>query len=429
MTIENNIRIFIGMYKRYITNSLIEALSDTPVILVNGARQTGKSTLCKSLMENPDLKEVFSEESMITMDDPTTLEAAKRDPLGFLTDLGKHIVIDEVQRAPELFLSLKKLVDEDRKGRKVILTGSANVMLLPKIGDSLAGRIEINTLWPLSQDEISGTKSLFLETLVKENKPFRYYKTTWREIASMMRLGGYPESLERKSPQRRNKWFNDYLTAILQKDIRDISNIEGINEIPHLLKLIATRVGSTINMSDIGRLAGIRNTTLKRYFTLLESIFMIIKVPAWTKNTEGNLVKSPKVYLNDTGLLNHLIGREDEKFLEQRSNAGAFLENFIVMEIVKQLTWSPLSLKPYHFSIHKGSEVDLILEDKRGDIYGIEIKSASTLQGKDFNGLRRLTQLAGDKFKRGIVLYTGEKYLGGFGNNLQAVPVSSVWAC
>lgn len=419
--------MLIGMYKRYIANSLIEALSDTPIVLVNGARQAGKSTLCTALMEDPELKQIFSAESMITMDDPTTLEAAKRDPLGFLTDLGKHVVIDEVQRAPELFLSMKKLIDEDRKGRRIILTGSANVLLLPKIGDSLAGRMEINTLWPLSQDEISGTRSFFLETLVNENEPFSSSKTTWSKIAEMIRLGGYPESLERKSQQRRSKWFNDYLTAILQKDIRDISNIEGLNEIPNLLKLIATRVGSTLNLSDIGRLAGISHTTLKRYFTLLENIFMIVKVPAWTKNTEGKLVKSPKVYLNDTGLLNHLIGKEDERFLEQRSNAGSFLENFIVMEIVKQLTWSPISLKPYHFSIHRGSEVDLVLEDNSGDIYGIEIKSASTLQGKDFNGLRRLSQLVGEKFKRGIVLYTGEQYLGGFGDNLQAVPIVSVW--
>jgi hypothetical protein len=415
------------MYKRFIATSLIEALSDTPVILVNGARQTGKSTLCKELMEDPDLKKVFLAESMVTMDDPTTLEAARRDPLGFLIDLGKHVVIDEVQRAPELFLSIKKIVDEDRKGRKIILTGSANVMLLPKIGDSLAGRIEINTLWPLSQDEIVGSKSLFLNTLINQDKSFKSSKTGWQEIAAMVRLGGYPEALERKASQRRNKWFQDYLTAILQKDIRDISNIEGINEIPNILRLIATRVGSTINLSDIGRLAGISHTTLKRYFTLLENIFMIMKIPAWTKNTEGKLVKSPKVFLNDTGLLNHLIGREDEKFLEVRSNAGAFLENFVVMEIIKQLTWSPVTLKPYHFSIHKGSEVDLVLEGKRGEVYGIEIKSASTLQGKDFNGLRRLSELAGDKFKRGIVLYTGEQYLGGFGNNIQAVPISSVW--
>lgn len=411
------------MYRRNITDSVIEALTDTPVILVNGARQTGKSTLCEKIVE-----EGAFQGKLVTMDDPATLLAAQKDPLGFLEDLGKHVIIDEVQRTPELFLPMKKLVDEDRKGRRIILTGSANVMMLPKVWDSLAGRIEIHNLWPLSQDEIDGKRSNFLNTLVNTDQKFAASKVTWKDIAARMRVGGYPESIARSSSSRRNKWFADYLTAILQKDIRELANIEGLTEIPNILKLIATRVGSTINMSDISRLSGVKNTTLKRYVTLLEHIFLIVHVPAWTKNAEGEFVKSSKVYLNDTGLLNHLIGQEDDSFLEQRSNAGAYLENFIVMEILKQLSWSELYLKPYHFSIQRGSEVDLVLEDRAGGLFGIEIKSAASLQDSDFNGLRKLSTLAGKKFKRGIVLYTGEQYLGGFGDNLQAVPISAVWS-
>ena len=411
------------MYKRNITNSVIEALTDTPVILVNGARQTGKSTLCETIVE-----EVGFQGKFVTMDDPATLLAAQKDPLGFLQDLGKRVIIDEVQRTPELFLPIKKLVDEDRKDRRIILTGSANVMMLPKVGDSLAGRIEIHNLWPLSQDEIKGKKSNFLHNLLDVDKKFSSSNITWKDIAAKMRVGGYPESIARSSSSRRNKWFSDYMTAILQKDIRELANIEGLKEIPNILKLIATRVSSTINMSDIARLSGVKNTTLKRYVTLLEHIFLIVHVPAWTKNAEGEFVKSSKVYLNDTGLLNHLIGHEDDSFLEQRSNAGAYLENFVVMEIMKQLSWSELYLKPYHFSIHKGSEVDLVLEDRAGGLFGIEIKSAATLHDSDFNGLRRLSKMVGKKFKRGIVLYTGEQYLGGFGNNLQAVPVSAIWS-
>jgi len=410
------------MYKRNITKSIIEALADTPVILINGARQTGKSTLCKDLIKSGEFHG-----QIVTMDDPVTLLAAQKDPLGFLEDLDKHVIIDEVQRAPGLLLPIKKLIDEDRAGRRIIITGSADIMMLPKVGDSLAGRIEIHNLWPLSQDEIAGTESAFLNTLIKPDGKFKSANISWKDIASRMRVGGYPESLERSSPQRRNKWFSDYITAILQKDIRDLANIEGLTELPNVLKLIATRVGSTINMSDISRLSGIKNTTLKRYITLLEHTFLIIKVPAWTKNTEGRFVKSPKMYLNDTGLLNHLIGFEDEAYLDQRVNAGACLENFVVMEIIKQLGWSNSQLKPYHFSMHRGSEVDLVLEDQRGGLYGIEVKSSATLQNKDFGGLKRLAQFAGDKFKRGIVLYSGEQYLGGFGENLQAVPLSSIW--
>lgn len=410
------------MYRRNITSSIAEALSDTPVILITGARQTGKSTLCKKMIEEGSFKGQF-----VTMDDPASLSAAQNDPLGFLIDLGKHAIIDEVQRAPGLFIPIKKLIDDDRKARRLILTGSANVMMLPKVGESLAGRIEIHNLWPLSQDEIAGTPSEFLPTLINPDKKFKSSAEPWKNIAARMRVGGYPEPLERKTSSRRDKWFADYVTAILQKDIRELANIEGLTEIPNVLKLIATRIGSTINMSDISRLSGITNSTLKRYVTLLEHIFLIVKIPAWTKNTEGQFVKSPKVYLNDTGLFNHLIGQEDEGFLEQRSNAGAYLENFVVMEIIKQLSWSGLSLKPYHFSIHKGAEVDLVLEDKQGGVYGIEIKSAATIQSKTFKGLKRLSELAGDQFKRGIVLYSGDQYLGGFGENLQAVPLSAVW--
>ncbi len=410
------------MYVRNIKKSIIYALSDTPVILVNGARQTGKSTLCKMIM-----KEVGFQGKFVTMDDPSILVAARKDPLGFLEDLGKQVIIDEVQRAPEIFLSIKKLIDEDRKNRRIILTGSANVMMLPKIGDSLAGRIEIHNLWPLSQDEINGKCSNFLHILINVEKKFESSKILWKEIAAKMIVGGYPESLERSTTSRRNKWFADYLTAILQKDIRELSNIEGLTEIPNILKLIASRVGSTINMSDIARLSGVKNTTLKRYIALLEHIFLIIKIPAWTKNTEGSFVKSPKIYLNDTGLLNNLIGLGDDSFLEQRSNAGAYLENFIVMEIIKQLSWSGLYLKAYHFSIHRGAEVDIVLEDRAGGLYGIEIKSSASIQDSDFNSLRKLANLTGNKFKRGIILYTGEQYIGGFGANLQAVPISAVW--
>lgn len=411
------------MYRRNITDSIIEALADTPVILVNGARQTGKSTLCETIIEEGAFQGKF-----VTMDDPATLLAAQKDPLGFLEDLGKHVVIDEVQRTPELFLPIKKLVDEDRKGRRIILTGSADVMMLPKVGDSLAGRIEIHNLWPLSQDEMEGKKSAFLKTLINPDQKFGDLTSPWKDIAARMRVGGYPESIARSSASRRNKWFSDYITAVLQKDIRELANIEGLTEIPNILKLIATRIGSTINMSDISRLSGVKNTTLKRYVTLLEHIFLIVNIPAWTKNAEGEFVKSPKVYLNDTGLLNHLIGQEDESFLEQRSNAGAYLENFVVLEILKQLSWSDLYLKPYHFSIHRGSEVDLVLEDRTGGVFGIEIKSSATLQDKDFSGLRKLATMADKKFKRGIVLYTGDQYLGGFGKNLNAVPISNIWA-
>lgn len=365
---------------------------------------------------------------IMTMDDPTTLTAAQADPLGFLQDLSSHAIIDEVQRAPELFLSIKKLVDENRKGRRLILTGSADVMTLPQVADSLAGRIEIHNLWPLSQTEILGKRSKFLSTLVATDGRFQSYKHNWKDIIEDIRAGGYPEALQRETEGRKAKWFESYIGAVLQKDIRNLANIEGLTQLPNILQFIGTRVGSTVNLSDIARLSGVKNTTLQRYMALLEHVFLILKIPAWTPNIEGQFVKSPKIFLNDTGLLCHLRGESVDSLMANRTTVAAFLENFIVMEIIKQLSWSDLFLKPYHFSIHSGAEVDLVLEDRKKQLYGIEIKSTASVGQNDFKGLKRLAEVAGKKFQRGVVLYGGEHMVGGFGENLQAVPLSAVWS-
>ncbi len=410
------------MFKRLLATPIEEALSDTPVLLLNGARQTGKSTLCNQLIDDGVFKG-----TLVTLDDTTTLNAARLNPMAFLEDMDQHLIIDEVQRAPELFLSIKKLVDKDRKTRRFILTGSSDVMTLPKVADSLAGRIEIFNLWPLSQNELNATTSHFLTNLVSANGKFATMTTQWKDILQMIVTGGYPEAVLRETTQRRSRWFSSYLTSILQKDIRELAHIEGLTQIPQVLQLIATRISSTINLSEIARLSGIKNTTLQRYVALLQQIFLIIKIPAWTPNTEGQFVKSPKIYLNDTGLLSHLRGENDKDLNVSRKDAGAYLENFIVMEILKQISWSSQSFTPYHFSIHKGSEVDLVLANQKSQLYGIEIKSAASLNESDFQGLRKLALLCGSKFQKGIILYTGEKTIP-FGDNLYAVPVSAVWA-
>ena len=273
------------MYHRHITRLIREALTDTPVILLLGARQTGKSTFCSQLLEDGTFNAQF-----ITFDDPATLAAAGADPLGFLKGLNEHVVLDEIQRAPELFLSIKKLVDQDRKSRRFILTGSANVMTLPKVADSLAGRIEIHTLWPLSMNEIIGNTSDFLAILTAQKDKFSADKSRWEDILQAIMVGGYPEVVQR-STDRRAKWFESYMLSVLQKDIRDLANIEGLTQIPNILQLIATRIGSTINMSAISRLSGVKNTTLQRYMALLEHVFLLVKVPAWTPNPEGQFCK------------------------------------------------------------------------------------------------------------------------------------------
>lgn len=408
------------MYHRQITQLIAEALEDTPVIVLNGARQTGKSTLCQQLLDN----NIFTGQ-LITFDDPTVLAAAQTDPLGFVNDRGDHLILDEVQRVPELFLSIKKTVDQDRPDRRFILTGSVDVMMLPTIADSLAGRLEIHNLWPLSQGEIMNQPATFLEKLTAQENEFTPSRSSWQEVLQAISIGGYPEVIQRKA-DRRTRWFASYMLSVLQKDIRELANIEGLTQLPNILQLVATRVGSTINLSDIARLSGVKNTTLQRYMALLEHVFLLIKIPAWTPNSEGRFVKSPKLYLNDSGLLGYLRGEDAESLLENRTTAGAFLENFVVMEIIKQLSWSDQTLTPYHFSLHQGAEVDLVLENRKGHLFGIEIKSAATLRESDFKGLKYLAALAPDKFQKGIILYRGEQTLR-FGDRLYAVPVSNLW--
>lgn len=409
------------MYHRYLGDRIRVALNDTPVVMLNGARQTGKSTLCQQLITSG----TFTGE-LLTLDDPTTLEAAQLNALAFLQGYGKALIIDEIQRAPELLLSMKKLVDSDRQGRRFILTGSADVMMLPKVADSLAGRMEIMHLWPLSQSEILNRRPHFVDHLVAEGAGFGSASVSWEELIQAFLTGGYPESLVRNQAARRTKWLESYLASLLQKDIRDLSNIEGLSQIPNILQLVAARIGSTINFSDISRLSGVKNTTLQRYIALLEHIFLLVKIPAWTPNAEGKFVKSPKVYLNDTGLLCHLRGEDHHSLQAGRTAAGKVFENFVVLEILKQLSWSDRSLVPFHFSIHKSHEVDLVLVSRKSQFYGIEIKDASSLNTSDFNGLRRLEELTKSKFKKGIVLYTGDKMVP-FGKNMFAVPVSGIW--
>ena len=303
-------------------------------------------------------------------------------------------------------------------------------MTLPKVSESLAGRIEIHNLWPLSQGEVQGTRSKFLADLVADSSVFKTQKVLWHALVSMMVLGGYPEVLERANDARREKWFESYMQSILQKDIRELANIDGLVEIPRLLELIAGKAGSLLNIADIGRILGMPNTTLNRYYSLLQHVFLVVQLPAWTPNLEGRVVKSPKVFLADTGLLCYLRGIDTESLLEDRHQAGAILENFVVMEVLKQLSWAEpgegSGLKAYHFRTHKGQEVDIVLADRRKRLFGIEVKAAASVQGKDFKGLRYLQESRPEQFQKGVVLYTGSEVIQ-FGDHLWAVPVSCLW--
>jgi len=300
------------MFTRNLSSRVLAALADTPVVLLHGARQTGKSTLVQRLVSH-DYRARY-----VTLDDPTVLAAARADPAGFLAALEGPVALDEVQRAPGLFLAIKAQVDRGRHAGRYLLTGSANVLMVPKLSESLAGRMEILTLWPLSQGEIEDHRENFVDVL------FGHGSITLEEgteggsdLTTRMLRGGYPEACRRSTWARRRAWFDSYLATILQRDVRDLANIEGLAAMPRLLAFLAGRIGSLVNHAEVSRSLAMPQSTLKRYMVLLAATFLVHTVPPWSGSLGKRLVKSPKLYLIDTGLVASLLGHSGEESLER----------------------------------------------------------------------------------------------------------------
>jgi predicted AAA+ superfamily ATPase len=416
------------MYRRNITEQLHDALADTPVVLLCGARQTGKTTLVRAQQGLAGTPANY----YATLDDLDVLAAATSDPVGFIANLsasGEPVILDEVQRAPGLFPVIKASVDRDRRPGRFLLTGSTNVLLLPKLSESLAGRMEILTLWPLSQAEIQGVSESFVDKLFASTSPMKAFASapvvSRDEVIGRIVQGGYPEAMAR-SARRRQAWFESYIATILQRDVRDLANIEGLTQMPRLLAILAARTASLLNAADISRNANLSYSTLTRYLTLLETTYLVRTVPAWSGNLTTRLIKSPKIVLTDTGLAAHLLGVSEARLLQEPTHLGGLLENFVVMEVLKDIGWSETRPTLYHWHTANREEVDLLLEQRDGSLVGIEVKASSTVGAGDFKGLRALESLTAERFLRGIVLYTGERVVP-FGEKLFAVPLSAIW--
>ena len=407
------------MTQRHLAVRIREAAADTPVLILSGARQTGKSTMAQGLCREG----LF--QHYVTLDDAVTLAAAKNDPAGFLDGFSGPTVIDEAQHAPELFPAIKAAVDRNRKPGRFLLTGSANVLLLPAISESLAGRMEIFTLRPLSQGEIRGTKEGFLSMAFAEKAPKSREYPPERNLIGSALSGGFPEALERKDARRR-AWFSAYVTAVLQRDIRDLAHIEGLTDLPRLLALLAARAASLINFSDVSRALAMPLTTLRRYLTLLETAYLTQFLPAWSGDLGRRLVKAPKLMLCDTGLLSHLVGLTPERLQSHPELSGPLVENFVFLEMQKQAGWDANPPSLFHFRSHTGQEVDLVLENSAGKLVGIEVKASATVDAKAFRGLQSLAEATKRRFHRGIVLYAGRQTLP-FGSGMFAMPISSLW--
>lgn len=407
------------MFRRNIETAVEKALTDTPVVLINGARQTGKSTLVQASANR-------TQAQYLTLDDAATLHLASSDPTGFIRNLQRPVVIDEIQKAPDLFPAIKLTVDRHRQPGQFLLTGSSNILTLPNLSESLAGRMEVIPLHPLSAGELAGRIEGFIPRLFRRTT--EPWKATPDPLPISVRLvrGGYPEAVDRPIDARRDAWFGSYVSTLLQRDVRDLARVEGLHALPNLLRLVTARSAGLLNMSDVGRDAGLPHSTLSRYLSLLECVFLIHRVPAWSHNLGQRLVKAPKIHLLDPGLALHLIGADETRLSADRMLLGRMLESFVVGEVRKQLSWASPGTGLHHYRTSAGSEVDIVLEDRQGALCGIEVKASATVGPSDFSGLKALRDQVGERFRTGVILYLGDQILP-FGDDLWLLPVEALW--
>ena len=408
-----------SLYPRFLKERLAEALKDTPVVLVHGPRQCGKTTLAK--IQGAELEyEYFS------FDDDGLREAAVEDPQGFVGNLPDKAILDEVQRTAELFNAIKLSVDRDRKPGRFILTGSANILTLPRLSDSLAGRMEILRLWPLSQSEILGSKPTFIERLFSADFKTQSTERLGMELADRIAGGGFPAALSRQTGRRRENWYRDYIDTLIQRDIQDLARIQHLDALPKLVKLLAGQTAQLLNISNLASPFEISNPTIKEYVTLLRQLFLIDELQPWFSNRLSRLVKSPKIHLGDTGLACSLLSLDADSLIDDRSLLGQLLETFLYQELRKQASWDEERVNFFHLRGKDGMEVDFVLERKGRELAGIEVKASATARSSDFKGLRKLQDALGKRFKCGIVLYDGESVIP-FGDQLYAVPLNLLW--
>jgi len=406
------------IFRRYIEKNVTEALEDTRVVLVVGPRQAGKTTLMRQF--------VSDDRPYLTLDDPATFSRAKADPVEFVRSLNKA-VIDEIQRAPELMMVIKESVDRDTHPGRFLLTGSANVMALPTVGDSLAGRIEIVTLLPLSQAEITGTPGKLIDRLFTGEGPALQGSPIFGDpLLQAVLKGGYPEALRRASASRRAIWLQDYLALVLDRDVRDIANIDQLDKLPMLMRMLGEQAGQLVNIRALSVALGISAPTVQRYITVLERMFLLRQIRPWFSNRLSRLIKSPKLHMVDSGLLATLRDATTATLAADRSRLGPLLESFVVSEVLKSLSWNETRAQISHFRTKDQDEVDLVLEDARGRIIGIEIKAAATLRPNDFSGLRKLQEAAGEKFVQGLLLHDHDRVTP-YSEKIRAAPVSLLW--
>lgn len=405
------------MYPRFVERRVRNALAETRVVLITGPRQSGKTTLAQKIAD--------ADMPYVTLDDQTILDAANADPIGFLRTY-ERAVFDEIQRAPGLILAIKTAVDSDPRPGRFLLTGSANFMTLPRVADSLAGRMSVIRLLPLAQAEIRGHVPSFLEQVFNGNPPSAPSTSVGNDLLDIALTGGYPEVVDRTTwPSRRN-WILDYVQSTIQRDVQEVARVDQLSALPRLFRVLAEFSGQLANYSGIGNMVNLNHVTARRYIDVFERLFLVNPIGPWYSNELKRLIKSPKLYFFDSGLLATMRNLTPERILRDRTPFGSILETFVFSELSKLADWSD---EPYflsHFRDRRQNEVDFVLEDLSGRVVGIEVKAAATVSSSDFSGLRCLAS-ACDQFVTGIILYDHDRVVS-FGESMFAIPISALWS-
>ncbi len=437
-------------YPRSVERRLVEALEDSPVVLIHGPRQCGKTTLAQFTCApnyltwggdhltwgGERLAWGYSREdrdyTYFSFDDPVTRDGARADPTGFVADLPERVILDEVQRVPELFEAIKISVDRQRAPGRFLLTGSTNVFLVPQLSDSLAGRIQIVPLHPLTQYELTGRSDPsrpdadFLNALFGDGFPIFQCERLGSQLVERIVAGGYPAALERPTARRAANWYRNYVEALVQRDARDMTRVRSLDVLPRLLRAAAAQTAQLFNLSSLASPFELSRPSIGDYVTLLERLFLLERLPAWHGNRLKRLVKSPKLHLTDTGLAAALLGADAKALAADGTLLGHFLETFAFRELRREASWQDTPIEFFHFRDKDGAETDIVMEQASGAVAGVEIKAAASVSSRDFRGLRKLERAAGNRFVRGVVLYDGETAIP-FGDRFHAVPISRLW--
>lgn len=403
-----------------------ESLGSFRVVVIHGARQVGKSTMASTLASRLGA-------TMVTLDDVAQLEAARLDPAGFLGVLGKPAVVDEFQRAGEsLVLAVKAAVDADTRPGRFVLTGSTNFLTVPTISESLAGRVDVVELWPFSQGELHGGVDEFVDRAFEGPPALLAHSgpaLTRDEYLERLCVGGYPGVVGMTARMSR-RWFESYVDTVLAREVAVADDIRRLDVMAALLRYAAATTSSELVVTTAAERLGAHRDTVAAHLAWLETVFLVHRVPAWGRNLTAKVVKRPRLHVTDTGLAANLMGRQPAMLRSPTEPAtGPLVETFVVNELAKQVTWSDVSARLYHFRDRDGVEVDAVLESADGRVVCVEVKSATTPRSDDVAGMSRLRDAldrSGGTFVAGIVLHTGTARVP-FGDRLLALPIADVW--